>query len=112
MEAGGWAPRPRTDSSRAWAALGPLQGALQGPALSFLGHRVPRRDRTPLAPGPFWNFLFPGGGGRAVCALAGEKGSQPPDCQDVWGVSVLDAVFAGVLGPAVLATCFVPQCSL
>lgn len=36
--------------SQAWAELGPLRGALQGPVLRFLGQRVPRMGQVIAGP--------------------------------------------------------------
>lgn len=54
--------------------MGPLEGALQGPALSFLGQRVPRRGQVLAGPRPLLEFpvSWKEGGCAAFCFSRGE----------------------------------------
>lgn len=105
--------------SQAWAELGPLRGALEGPVLRFLGQRVPRMGQV-LA-GPRLLLEFPVSGRRVevmfLSTFAGDNGTQPGELSGFQGVqssghqeSWLPSLQVSLAPPSWLVA-FFPWCS-
>lgn len=74
--------------SQAWAELGPLRGALQGPVLRFLGQRVPRMGQVIAGPRLLLEFPVSWKEGEVTFLFpsTGDKGPQPGELSGFLGV--------------------------